>query len=91
MLLKNALILTAIWYVLMPSPAYAYFDLNFTTYIIQMLLGVAAAGWLMFKDSWRKFIVNPFKKDKNKKIEPPAEASTEPATEAQKVPPENED
>ncbi len=87
MLLRKALILTAIWYVLMPSPAYAYFDLNFTTYIIQMLLGVAAAGWLMFKDSWRRFIVNPFNKNKNKKVDPPAESIAE----EQKVPREHED
>ncbi|MBS2008535.1 MAG: hypothetical protein JST01_15920 [Cyanobacteria bacterium SZAS TMP-1] len=52
LLLSNCLILFAIYYFLMPAPAYGYFDLGTGTYMVQMLLGFGAAVWLSMRTSW---------------------------------------
>ncbi|MBU6451923.1 MAG: hypothetical protein KGS72_09115 [Cyanobacteria bacterium REEB67] len=54
-LLSNCLALFAIYYLLMPAPAYGYFDLGTGTYIIQMVLGFGAAVWLSLRTSWIRF------------------------------------
>lgn len=54
-LLSNCLALFAIYYFLMPAPAYGYFDLGTGTYMIQMLLGFGAAVWLSMRTSWIRF------------------------------------
>jgi hypothetical protein len=54
-LLSNCLALFAIYYLLLPAPAYGYFDLGTGTYIIQMVLGFGAAIWLSLRTSWIRF------------------------------------
>jgi len=55
LLLSNCLALFAIYYFLMPAPAYGYFDLGTGTYMLQMLLGFGAAVWLSMRTSWIRF------------------------------------
>ena len=54
-LLSNCLALFAIYYFLMPAPAYGYFDLGTGTYMVQMALGFGAAIWLSMRTSWIRF------------------------------------
>ena len=54
-LLSNCLALFAIYYLLLPAPAYGYFDLGTGTYMLQMILGFGAAIWLSLRTSWIRF------------------------------------
>ncbi len=63
----KAALLMAIWYVLLPSPAQAYFDLGVGTYLVQMILAFLAAFWLSFRQSWIGKL--PFMKQKQAKLE----------------------
>jgi hypothetical protein len=54
-LLSNCLALFAIYYLLLPAPAYGYFDLGTGTYMLQMALGFGAAIWLSLRTSWIRF------------------------------------
>ena len=55
-LFANAVLLAAIWYLLLPSPALAYFDLGFGTYMMQLIFGFGAAAFLALRSSLqRKF------------------------------------
>lgn len=54
MLLKNAIILAAIWFVLLPSPAHAYFDLGVGTYMIQLIAAFTVGYWLSARQFWKK-------------------------------------
>lgn len=70
-LLFKASLLAAIWYVLLPSPAMAYFDLGTGTYLVQMVLAFLAAFWLSFKQSWLAKL--PFGRRKELTKQPPSE------------------
>lgn len=70
-LLFKAALLAAIWYVLLPSPALAYFDLGTGTYLVQMVLAFLAAFWLSFRQSWLARL--PFGKRKEVTKQPPPE------------------
>jgi hypothetical protein len=60
--LADALLLLTIWYLFIPSPALAYFDLGTGTYIVQLIFGVGAAFLLSFKSS----VVKWFRRSKAK-------------------------
>ena len=51
-LLSNCLALFAIYYFLVPAPAYGYFDLGTGTFMIQTALMCAATVWLSLRTSW---------------------------------------
>ncbi len=53
-LLFNGIVLAAIWYLTMPSPALAYFDLGFGTYMLQLIFGFGAAFALAAKSSLKR-------------------------------------
>lgn len=58
-LLVDASLLMAVWYLLLPSPALAYWDVNTGTYIVQLIMGLGVAFWMSFKHS---FIMKWFKR-----------------------------
>ncbi len=47
--LFDALLLALVWFVLLPSPASAYFDLGTGTYLVQLLLAFLAMSWFSIK------------------------------------------
>jgi hypothetical protein len=51
----DALILMIVWFLLLPSPAQAYFDLGTGTYLVQLMLAFGATAWF----SLRKVFVKP--------------------------------
>jgi hypothetical protein len=59
LLFLHAVILTAIWFVLLPAPAQAYFDVNTGTYILQLVFGFGAAFWLSIKSTFAKRKMGP--------------------------------
>ena len=59
-LLGNAVLLALYFYVAIPAPAQAYFDLGTGAYMLQLIFGVGAAFFLSFRQqvvrklNWRK-------------------------------------
>jgi hypothetical protein len=51
----DALILMMVWFLLLPSPAQAYFDLGTGTYLVQLMLAFGATAWF----SLRRVFVKP--------------------------------
>ncbi len=70
-LLTDALLLFVLWYVFIPQPACAYFDLNMGTYLLQVLFAVGTAAWFSFMSGWRKF-KKPFASSAAKTEAPPS-------------------
>ena len=60
----DALVLMVAWFLLLPSPAQAYFDLGTGTYLVQLMLAFGATVWF----SLRRVFVKP-------KFSKPSEAS----------------
>ncbi len=50
----NALVLAGIYGLLLPSPALAYWDLNFGTYLLQLAFAFGATAWISLRHSWKK-------------------------------------
>jgi hypothetical protein len=48
-LLGNAVLLALYFYVAVPAPAHAYFDLGTGAYMLQLIFGVGAAFFLSFR------------------------------------------
>jgi hypothetical protein len=52
----DALILMMVWFLLLPSPAQAYFDLGTGTYLVQLMLAFGATAWFSLR---RVFVGKP--------------------------------
>ncbi len=52
----DALLLTMVWFLLLPSAAQAYFDLGTGTYLVQLMLAFGATVWFSLR---RVFVGKP--------------------------------